>query len=91
MTIQVNIAEAKTQFSKLLARALRGERVVICHHNRPVAELTPVAVPRRRKRRLGFAPGIVIHPSFFDDQWIADLFEGKGNEDADPLTRGPRA
>ena len=37
----VNVHEAKTRFSKLLARVARGERVVIAKNGVPVAVLGP--------------------------------------------------
>lgn len=43
----VNIHEAKTRLSKLVARAERGERIVIARGGKPVAELGPVARPAR--------------------------------------------
>jgi prevent-host-death family protein len=84
--IRVNIAEAKAQLSRLIARLRRGEVVVICNRNEPVAELRGLPRKRTGKRRLGTAKGLIeIPPSFFDDEWIADLFEGKDTGGADPL------
>jgi prevent-host-death family protein len=40
--MQVNILEAKTQFSQLVERALRGEEVVIARHGKPLLRLVPV-------------------------------------------------
>ncbi len=60
----VNIHEAKTHLSRLLARVEAGERIVIARAGQPVAELTAVA-PRRRRR----TPGndiVVIHDNFDD-------------------------
>ena len=39
--VQVNVHEAKTHFSDLLARAERGEEVVIARAGRPVVRLEP--------------------------------------------------
>lgn len=39
MAVQVNVYEAKTQLSKLLDRAQRGERVVIAKNGKPIADL----------------------------------------------------
>ena len=39
----VNVHEAKTQFSKLLARVARGERIIIAKNGQPVAELRPLS------------------------------------------------
>jgi prevent-host-death family protein len=41
MTLQVGAFEAKTQLSKLLELARKGQRVVITKHGVPVAELVP--------------------------------------------------
>ena len=79
----VNIAEAKAKLSEYLDAVGRGERVVICRHNRPVAELRAVASGTTAKRRLGAAAGIVDIPaSFFAPLPDADLdaFEGELKE-----------
>jgi prevent-host-death family protein len=39
----IGLFEAKTHLSELVARAERGEEVVITRHNRPVAKLVPIA------------------------------------------------
>ena len=41
----VGLFEAKTHLSELIARAERGEEVIITRHNKPVAKLVPVAPP----------------------------------------------
>jgi prevent-host-death family protein len=46
--MQVNVYEAKTQLSRLLDAAERGEEVVIARAGRPVARLVPIAATRRR-------------------------------------------
>jgi len=59
---QVNIHEAKTHFSKLLARVRDGEEVIIANAGIPVARLVPVKeqmvrrVPGSAKGRLSVAP-----------------------------------
>lgn len=62
--IQVNIHEAKTHLSRYLEQVEKGEVVVVCRHNKPVAELraiTPEAVPVVRvagllKGRISWTP-----------------------------------
>lgn len=39
----VGLFEAKTHLSELIARAERGEEVVITRHNKPVAKIVPIA------------------------------------------------
>ena len=44
----VNIHEAKTHLSRLLARVAGGDEVVIAKAGKPIARLIPVAVQGRR-------------------------------------------
>ena len=43
----VNIHAAKTNLSKLIARAQAGEEIVIANAGQPVARLMPLTVPTR--------------------------------------------
>ncbi|MDR0853485.1 MAG: type II toxin-antitoxin system prevent-host-death family antitoxin [Clostridiales Family XIII bacterium] len=63
MTITVNIQEAKTQLSKLLTRAMQGDKVFIANRGVPVAKLEPIRLDKKRK--LGFVKGS-LPDSFFD-------------------------
>jgi len=66
MAETVNIYDAKTQLSKLVARAEAGERIVIARNGRPVAELGPaggIAI----KREPGVLAGTVWMADNFDD------------------------
>lgn len=65
MTI-VNVHEAKTHLSRLLARVEAGERITIARAGRPIAILSP-AERRPPDRVPGYDKGkVVIHPSFDD-------------------------
>jgi antitoxin (DNA-binding transcriptional repressor) of toxin-antitoxin stability system len=66
--IMVNIHEAKAKLSEYLEAVERGERVVICKRNQPVAELKAVpAATALGPRPIGLAKGqVIIPPSFFD-------------------------
>jgi prevent-host-death family protein len=46
----VNVHAAKTRLSQLLARAERGERIIIARDGKPVAQLGPV--PRAKRAAL---------------------------------------
>ena len=86
--IVINIHEAKAKLSEFLDAAARGERVLICKRNRPVAELRAVESARTQPRPFGGAAGRFTLPeSFFeplpDD--VLDAFEGK--EDATTASR----
>ena len=56
------IHEAKSQLSKLIQKALRGEEVIITNRHEAVAKLSPI---RPRKRTLGFlGTGVWMSPDF---------------------------
>ncbi len=67
----VNIHEAKTQLSRLVDAATRGETVIIAKAGTPVAKLTRVDAPTAR-RRIGFLEGQGRVPEDFD---TAELVE----------------
>lgn len=50
MTIHVNIGEAKTRLSELVAAAIRGEEVVLARAGQPQVRLTPVAERSEEER-----------------------------------------
>jgi prevent-host-death family protein len=64
--IIANIHEAKAKLSEYLEAASKGERVLICNRNRPVAELRPVAAAPTEPRPIGGATGFTVPPSFFE-------------------------
>lgn len=66
----VNIQDAKTHLSALLARVAAGERIVIARNGRPCAQLLPLEPEPRRK--LGFLQGSVDE-SFFEPLPEAEL------------------
>jgi prevent-host-death family protein len=59
----VDVQEARTRLSQLLAAAARGEEVVIARGGRPVARLVPVDEPAPRP--VGFVAGAV--PEFLSE------------------------
>lgn len=65
--LKVNIHEAKANLSKYIAAAGRGETVLICHRNLPVAELRPLPRARTKPRPIGLARGeFKIPRNFFE-------------------------
>ena len=74
----VNMHEAKTNPSRLVDRAMKGEDVVVARAGRPVVRLVPVA-QRAKKRRPGLWKGRVKVARDFDKlpKAILDAFEGK--------------
>ena len=78
--LKVNIHEAKANLSKYIAATGRGETVVICHRNLPVAELRPFPPARTKPRPIGLARGeFKIPRSFFAplSEEIVAAFQGE--------------
>jgi prevent-host-death family protein len=77
--IVVNIYEAKAKLSEFIDAIERGERVLICKRNRPVAELRAVAQARAEPRPLGLAKGrFEVPDTFFEplpDQFIEAFYD----------------
>lgn len=72
----VNIHEAKTQLSRLVDRAARGEAFVIARAGKPLVKVSPIDAPAE-PRRLGFLKGEIEVPDDFDrmgEREIAALF-----------------
>ena len=60
----VNIHEAKTHLSRLLARASAGEEIIIAKAGKPIAKLVPVL--HGQERTPGIAKGRVTK-TFFEE------------------------
>ncbi len=76
MAVIVNMHEAKTELSRLVAQALAGEEVIIARAGMPVVRLTPL----RQERIPGSAKGEMKIASTFDDPLPDDVlsaFEGR--------------
>jgi antitoxin (DNA-binding transcriptional repressor) of toxin-antitoxin stability system len=73
-----NIHEAKTNLSRLVEGALKGESFVIAKSGTPLVKVEALQAPSA-SRRLGFLAGHIAVPDDFDrmggDQ-IAAMFEG---------------
>ena len=76
--MQVNVHEAKTSLSKLLADAERGEEVVIARNGVPVVRLVPIRQAKRRELPFGVWKGRVEFADDYDeaDAEIAASFYG---------------
>ena len=78
--IKLNIHEAKTHLSAYLERVARGETIVLCRRNVPVAEIRAVRSELKTRRAIGLGRGTAKIPkSFFDplpEETVAS-FEGK--------------
>lgn len=78
--IRLNIHEAKTHLSAYLPRLEKGEVILLCKRNVPIAEIRPIQRGARGKRPIGLARGrFQVPPEFFEplpDEILAG-FEGK--------------
>ncbi len=70
--IQVNIHEAKTHLSRLLARVAKGDVVVIANGGTPVARLCPIDATSS-PRVLGRDRGLFQIPDDFDTPLPDDI------------------
>jgi prevent-host-death family protein len=75
----VNIHQAKSTLSALLAEIERGEEVVIARNGTPIAKLVPVALPHARRpgllRDLPEWRNFVYDPAVFAPMTDAELAE----------------
>ena len=63
--MQVNIHEAKTNFSKLVIQASKGEEIIIARAGKPIAKLVALEKPKKA-RKPGSAKGQIIMSDDFD-------------------------
>ena len=71
---KANIREAKTQLSKLVEEAGKGEPFIIAKAGKPMAKVTAHAAPTsRRVRRLGFLSGQILVPDDFDSMFQQEI------------------
>jgi prevent-host-death family protein len=77
----VNIHEAKTHLSKLIAKAANGEPFIIAKAGKPMVKVVAIDAPEPKKmRRIGFGDGKSKIPDDFDSMFekeIEELFFGK--------------
>jgi antitoxin (DNA-binding transcriptional repressor) of toxin-antitoxin stability system len=77
--LTVNIHDAKTRLSELIANAVAGEPFVIAKAGKPLVEVRALDMPRPKvKKRIGFLEGEFSVPDDFDamNDEIADMFYG---------------
>ncbi len=74
----INIHEAKTQLSRLVDQAAKGESFVIAKAGKPLVKVMALDAPESGKaKRLGFLAGQISVPDDFDrmgDASIEQLF-----------------
>jgi prevent-host-death family protein len=77
----VNIHEAKTNLSRLVEEAAKGEPFIIAKAGKPMVKVIRLDAPNAKQvRRLGFLAGQFAVPDDFDSMGkseIEQLFEGE--------------
>ena len=72
---QLNIHEAKTHLSAILAKLRPGEKVLICRRNTPIAEIRALPSVSRKGRPIGLEAGKLEVPRSFFDALPDDVIE----------------
>ncbi|HSY50687.1 MAG TPA: type II toxin-antitoxin system prevent-host-death family antitoxin [Thermoanaerobaculia bacterium] len=70
--VTVNIHEAKTQLSKLIDQAVKGEAFVIAKAGKPLVKVAAIDAPAA-PQRLGFLAGEIAVPEDFDRMGEAEI------------------
>ena len=78
--LTVNIHDAKTRLSELIARAVKGEPFIIAKAGKPMVKVTAIEASEPKKpQRIGFATGMFAVPDDFDTMFqdeIEEMFYG---------------
>ena len=65
--IRLNVHEAKTHLSAYLDRLEKGEIIVLCRRNKPIAEIRALPPERSKPRPIGLDEGtFTVPPEFFE-------------------------
>jgi prevent-host-death family protein len=79
----VNIHQAKTHLSQLLARVELGEEITIANRGVPVAKLVPIVTNKLdRRSSMGIDRGLFQVPADFNADLPADLLAASEGEEA---------
>jgi prevent-host-death family protein len=77
--VTINIHEAKTHLSRLVDEVAAGAEVIIAKAGKPMARLSPLSAPIRKKQ-LGLLKGKIKVPDDFNsplDEETLSTFEGR--------------
>jgi antitoxin (DNA-binding transcriptional repressor) of toxin-antitoxin stability system len=65
--IRLDVREVKTRLSKCLVEVEKGETILLCRGNQPIAEIRPIPAKRKKPRPLGLFEGQAkLGPEFFE-------------------------
>jgi antitoxin (DNA-binding transcriptional repressor) of toxin-antitoxin stability system len=64
---KLNLHEVKTHLSRYLPLLKKGETILLCNRNVPIAEIRPLGPLHKVKRPIGLAKGeFTVSPEFFE-------------------------
>ena len=76
----INISQAKTQLSKLVDQAVKGEAFIIAKAGKPLVKVTKLDITEKlTTKRIGFMKGQIQVPDDFDTMGKSEItrrFEG---------------
>lgn len=79
--ITVNIQEAKTHLSRFVDQVEKGEVVILCRHNKPIAELRRLEEAKipEAPREFGLWDGFGVSQTFFEPlpEEVLKVFNGE--------------
>ena len=79
--LKVNVQDAKTHLSRYLDAVEKGEVVILCRHNKPIAELSPIQnIETKEPRKFGLWAGFGVSKAFFEPlpDELLKAFNGEG-------------
>lgn len=80
--LTVNIHEAKTQLSRLVEQAVKGEPFIIAKAGKPLVKVTRLDAPSAEHvSRLGFMAGQIAVPDDFDRMGCGEIETLFGGEE----------
>jgi antitoxin (DNA-binding transcriptional repressor) of toxin-antitoxin stability system len=78
----VNIHEAKTQLSRLIEQAVKGDPFIIAKAGKPLVKVSRLDTPSTgQARRLGFMAGQIVVPDDFDRMGSKEIEQIFGGEE----------
>lgn len=77
----INIHEAKTNLSRLVDQAAKGEPFIIAKAGKPMVKVTPLDAPEPGQiKRLGFMAGQIAVPDDFDRMHAQEIEQLLGGD-----------
>ena len=72
---RVNVHEAKTHLSRLLAEVEKGQEIIVARDGKPVAKIVPFKPQKKNRIKFGDLKGKIWIADDFDDPLPDELLE----------------